>query len=679
MALAVRRISPPVQQFGDRAMAQRDESQKMMTALGGILGPIPRYLYAQLANNPDQLALQVKQRWMARKLQMSTRTITDSVLLRYADPERVQDHWRNFWTGAPLKKLEHANTLSIGVYNWPRAVVEAYVGLLAGNKPMAYQLDVRPRMKGSQAAIVQGEIQEEVILGWQEDTDYPITYTDRVTNVASIGRNWNGVFTDPHTRKVKAINAWPGSVAAFWQEDQRTLESVTVSTEMLPGVAASMYPKAEALIQQAVQPPQAFVKNFALEHPWQSWDLNSTVTLLQNWYRTTKGTIGLAVVLLNTRGNGGLGNAALLENTPDTGYTDIPFRCVPRFKMTGRAPDEAQGIIYDIAPLVTQYDEVVSAARDMLWRTFYQRFKLTNAYGEKIDMIPGTGIYKLRAGQDLNALSETLNTVPIEQFITRLEEMIMVFPGLSRFFLGSSPPSETSGEAIAASINASITRLATTFTELGRGESWQYGQLATQMAKWGGPLAPLFKGQAFDYVIGFLDANPQSATKAKQLILAAKNAGIISLDTAMQGFGVVSVMDEQRKIRAEKQDVVMNPAAVALTMQARSSAIAVFLAEQRAKNPPPPPPAEPPVKIAVSGIMSPAMADAVVQMQEPGLHPQPSQPSAAGAGGGSARDVAQNMAGPAKAITDTVQGNGKPPVFENDNQPTGETADIAPQ
>ena len=656
---------PVAQQYGD---ALRRDAEQARIELGHILGPVPRYLYQTL--DDIALAQEIEKRWVAKRLEMSQRIVMDDRCMRYMDPERVQHHWMNFWTGEPNKKLQHSNTLAVGIINYPRAVVEAITALLVGQTPDPYMLSAIPWNRDNPAAAVQAELVEEFVARWQaqpHEGAYQVTLNDRANNIVSVGRNWNGIWLDPNDPLPRGRNVYPGAVASFWQSDKRTLECAIVATEMLPGEADAMYPGHTEEIQRAIHHPSTWhtvQKRTTTDGTGTTWDNSSTVTVLTSWYRTAKNTIGQAVVLCgaasDTRGHSL--STILLAHRPDTGYLDIPLYCVPRFKTGDRPPDEAQGVLFDIAPIVTMLDELVSAGRDMLWRAIYQRYVLSNAYGRPPSLIPNTSIIALRAGQDLKPLMDVLQNTPIDTFIARLEEYIKVIPGLSDYFLGRVPPTETSGEAITRSINASITRLAITRSEFATGELWQYRQLVTQAARWykgsydgqAVSLAPVLRGD-YRFSLSWVSDNPADAVKAKQLALAAQKAGIIALETAQRTFGITSTIDEQRKIRRDRMDVVMRPDIVQLTAGARGAMLNLRMQERAALAPPQP--QTPPVKVSLSGQVDPLTAAKLAE-QATQMELVPGGPVVKELGAGS---------GAAKSASDTVSGQMTPPRSEGDN------------
>ena len=100
---------------------------------------------------------------------MSQRIVMDDRMLRYMDPERVQDHWQNAYTGEPSKKLQHSDQLAIGMFNWPRVVVEALTSLIVGQGAPTgpYTIDVMPWDRSDLRAAAQTDIIEEFITRWQ--------------------------------------------------------------------------------------------------------------------------------------------------------------------------------------------------------------------------------------------------------------------------------------------------------------------------------------------------------------------------------------------------------------------------------------------------------------------------------------------------------------------------------
>lgn len=557
------------------ARAEQYGARKQEDLLANLTSPIPRFRMVEgdsLSLSDQQLADEVVRLFTIRRAQLAEQNIMDMRLMRWYDPEQLEDQWKNVWTGEPLRKLSHSKGLSVENYNWCKPVVEALVGLLAGFKPMAYDIDVEPEDETSEADGVQSEIIEKFLRMEQDRQNYPITYQDGMGYLTALGRWWRYVIWDPDMRQVKTQTLWPGNVAAFWQGDQRTIEQVVVARHLSVGEAVDLYPeKRQAIIDSITGPSSSGGAGESV-----LTNSQSKVTLLTFWYRTGRAkteTIGMATVLIGAAAKDGTNNL-LLERGADTGYDDIPLRCTPRFKTMDKNPDEAQGILMDVAPLNTEFNEVMSAFRDMIWRAIYQRYVAKGFTFKNAPRLNQTvaGVIPLpRVDQDLRRLDEVLNTVPVEQVLARLEEMIIVFPGLNRYFLGSAPPSETSGEAITAAINASITRLEPIRTNIQADETWMYAQWLAFYEKYGE-----YGGERMDELIEgkrkvriyWADISHKDAQKARTMALSGVQQGLISRDSGQSTWGVQSKTDENRKILREFKDPWLHPERVSQTASA---------------------------------------------------------------------------------------------------------------
>jgi hypothetical protein len=560
---------PKLLQYGD---TYRQEMNRLVT-------PIPRYfLKRDIYPEGFDLADEVQRLYTFRKAQMSSTILRDMRLLRWFDPEKLQDQWQNVWTGRPLSKLYHSSGLSVEIFNWTKPVIEALTGLMAGYKPMAYRINVPPEDPAAESDILQSDIIEKLVMRRAKAAGYNITYMDHVANVVSLGRGPKYTYWDADAGVPRTETLWNGHIAAFWQTDQRTLEQVVVAREMSAGEACSLYPEYEEEILASLVSPNAGYGS-TLVHDEDRRAAFHAVTILQLWYRLDSKTIGTAPVLAGDKSGRSERGSLLLEKyaTKNSGYEDIPVRITPRFKIMDKTPDEATGALHDVAPLNTEYNEVFSAFRDMLWRAIYQRYKAKGfTFRNAPRLIPGTGIYALpRPDQDIARIEEIVNTVPVEQFLNHLEEMIIIHPGLNRFFLGSAPPSETSGEAISAAIRSSITRLEPVRTNVGEDELWMYRMwlgfeeafASASHAGYSISMDQIIEGKR-DIDLKWADITPRESTKEKQLALAGRAAGVISDDTAMDAWDIVSKADEVRKIRRERQDPVMHPEHVSQTAAA---------------------------------------------------------------------------------------------------------------
>lgn len=567
-------------------------------AMAQFLQPIPRGAYAEMSD--DALAAEIKRLYLLRKAEQAPRIALDMRLLRWYDPEKLSDTWQSFWNGKPIPKLYHNSGLATENIPWASAVPEALTGLLAGKKPLAYRYDVPPEDSNSDADILQADVVEKYIDRTVEDTGYRLTYLDHVTNIVMLGRSWKYVYTDPDTSEQLNELVWPGHVNAFWRSDKRTIEQVTVERQMSLSDTLSMYgttqEKIDAInlaLQSAGSQGTAFAGQHFSQNNSRADATHANVVVLNHWYRTGPGpkgdAIGFCAVLMYERSDGhgkSEYGALLLERVEDSEYEDIPLHCTPRFKVPDKPPDEAYGALMLIAGLHTQYNEIFSAFRDMLWRVIYARYKAKGfTFRNAPRLIPGSAIYALpRVDQDIARIEEIVNTVPIEQFLTHLEELIIIMPGLNRYFIGSAPPSETSGEAITAAINASISRLEPIRTNIEDGERWTFRQWLAQAEAFGeyeyqGRIvrATILIEGIRKVDVHWADVSPKEATRAKQMALAGRAAGVISDDTVMDEFNVHSKADERRKIRRERQDPVLHPehvsqTAAALTQMAMAKA-----------------------------------------------------------------------------------------------------------
>jgi len=572
------------------------------------LAPIPRERYATYTDK--ELADEVRRLFMLKRAQMSQRILLDMRLLRWYDPQWIGDTWADPYSGALSPKLRHNSGLATENVPWSTAIVEALVGLLSGNKPMAYTVAIEPEDAASDADILQADMLEKYIDRWVEENDYDLTYMDHIANVISIGRSWKMVTTDPDTLETSAEILWPGHVAAFWQTNNRIVEQVTVERQLTMSEAFDMYgtsPENRRVIEEAVKPPasNSFTQVGGTAGRSNANRQYSGVTVLTHWYRMGKGRMGVDPKTINSdRPDPMIGMCAvLLYNVPNqeehssfmlarydttttdrgdqgglTGYEDVPLQCTPRFKIMDKPPDESFGVLMQVSGLHRQYNEVFSAYRDMLWRTIYARYVAKGfTFRNAPKIIPGSAIYALpRTDQDFKRIEEAVNIQPIDSFLANLEKLVVVIPGLNHYFLGSAPPSETSGESITAAINASVTRIEPWRTNIQKGEKWTYRQVLAQSEAYHRftyegrtiTMASLIEGKR-QVFIHWRDVTPRDAEKAKRMALEGVQAGVVSRDTAMDEWSIHSKADERRKIRKERQDIVLSPTTVLQVAQAR--------------------------------------------------------------------------------------------------------------
>jgi hypothetical protein len=173
----------------------------------GWLAPLPRYLYDELSD--DELANEMKEMYEMRRAQMAPRIVMDMRDLRYFDPEQIQDHWQNYWTGTALKKVSKSRGRSLEIFPWTGAVGEGIISLMAGRKPFVYTIDVEPEDPTNEA----DALQADAIEGWlmrQHDQwpgqNYDLTYMDLTAWQMLLGRSWRMVTTDPVSAEACARN-----------------------------------------------------------------------------------------------------------------------------------------------------------------------------------------------------------------------------------------------------------------------------------------------------------------------------------------------------------------------------------------------------------------------------------------------------------------------------------------
>src|SRR6267142_3203744 len=205
----------------------------------GWLAPTPRYLYADVSQN--ELADLIVENWEVRRAQMMPRDIVDNRMLRLYDPEVLQDHWQNPWTGTPLKKLSRSKGKAIEIFPWAGSIGDTLIALMSGRKPFAYAIDVEPDDDTSDVDVERADAVEGWLYREQVRQRYPLTYQDKVGWVMLLGRGWTMVTTDSKTRHPLTEIPWPGHVAAFWQDDMRTLEQAIVQRNLTLGEAVAIY------------------------------------------------------------------------------------------------------------------------------------------------------------------------------------------------------------------------------------------------------------------------------------------------------------------------------------------------------------------------------------------------------------------------------------------------------
>lgn len=596
-------------QGGRMARRQPYEMSPEQQAMQAYMAPIERGAFERLTD--DQIGAEVQRLWSLKRAEMAPRIALDMRLLKWYAPEKLQDTWSRLYPlphGKVIAKLNHDNGLAAENIPWSSAIGEALVGLFTGNKPMAYRYEIEPEDPATDADILQADAQEKILDRWVRDEDYELTYLDHATNVVMLGRSWKYVYTDPDTLETCAEVIWPGHVGAFFQPGGRRVEQAIVLSQLDLDTALRLYgqtPEREAAIRGAIT--RVAQKGWTGSGTQEDRNQNhATVNVLTMWYRLGESRrgdgIGMCVVLEHNYQDS-MGNAAsqafTLFRDDDTGYEDVPLHCTPRFKIANADVTESYGVLMQIAGLHTQYNEVFSAFRDMLWRTIYARYVAKGFYFRNAPkLIPGSAIYALpRTDQSFEKMREEVNTLPIEQFLTHLEELIIAMPGLNKYFLGVAPPSETSGEAINAAIHASIARVEPIRTNIQAGEEWTFEQVFAQQEafyqiRYGGrtvTAAAIIEGKRH-VGINWLDVAPKDAEKERRMMLEGMNAKVVARDSVQDSFGVHSKSDENRKIRKESRDVEMSPERVAaianaMAQKARAEAMVAQIQQQAQMGP----------------------------------------------------------------------------------------------
>lgn len=623
-------------QYGQlRGNAQEEAARQ----LGFVWGPIPSELIDEM--DDEMLALEIKRRWLAKRIETGVRNLLDMRMLQFLNPERVQDHWNNLWTGKPYKKLRHTGDvgLNTGVYNWIDPIVNNLVGVLAGAEPEAFQISARPRDMVSEVAALSAEVSEEFLYLWRNRASAPYdrVFLDQVMHMVCIGRSWKNVLTDPRTRQTEARVVWPGHVAGYWQSDMRHLEQVIVARYVTLGEAVRLYPQWEPEIIAALQQPTTRIPGGGLAlNDERGWLRYTVATLLYLFYRQyhDPSKIGLAVALLSATQQQQQLNQVVLERLPETGYTDIPYTCTPLFKSPNRPPDECQGMIFKIAGVNTDFDEILSATHDMLYREFYPTYTAKGfTYRSGPRRIGRSSVLALpRSDQQVGRIADAINVQGPEAFLVHLEDVMFSLGITNKYFLGTAMPSNVSADAIDAQLRAFTARLGPIRKELKATEMWTAYQVLDQQIAFGEyELPDGSKARPADILdrqheLELRWTDSFSSVKDKQIAMAAVGK-IHSLDQAQRIFGITRRPQERRLMARERLDEVLMPAAVSQTAAAiiqkvnaeRELSIAATIAAGM------PLPKAPLTRVSLTGLLSPSETAAAASLA--GIQGQP--PSAA--------------------------------------------------
>jgi hypothetical protein len=508
-------------------------------------------------------------------------------LLHFFHPRNLVDHWQDA-NGVPLPKLSFSQGLSVEIYNWCRPIIEVYGSLLAGQKPMPFDIDVPPLDAANPVLRFRSDAQEKILRAELYHQKIPLHFLDFCTSVVLFGIGYVMAWVDPDDRRLRTqAIPWPGDVLPQWGSDrygrgEDALESVIITERVALDTANRLYPDVQfttSMPDLSMRPDGTSTSYFQI----------GTVQILKVWWRwrdeKDKEKIGYAeIAFAGTRD----GEPAVIYRNDDTGYPDIPLRWASRFQTPGEPPHRAAGVLDDVVGINTEYNERLSAFSDMLMKLVYVKYKakgFTVANAPRFTDFSNT--IPMGLNQDLLPIQEQVNPMAFEGFLARLETMMLTVSGLSRLIMGSVPPgSENSGEALQNLLHASISRLEVVRTPI----QWAWTSLIDEiwvplLVKWG-------KYKTFDPALNkststsvkelfvgynrvewiWPDVTPRDALKTAELAMNLGRGGWLADETVMKRAGVPSALDEMEKIRVERKDIILHPAAIRDTLQAEQMA-----------------------------------------------------------------------------------------------------------
>lgn len=546
--------------------------------------------FDELDNN--RFAMEWKLRYMYYRTQMLPDIGRWMRLLRFFHPRTLVDHWQDSF-GNPLPKLYFSEGLSVEIYNWCRPIIEVYGSLLAGQKPLPFDIDIPPIDVEDPVQRFLADAQEKIIRSELYSQRIPMHFLDFCTSVVlfGIGYVYSWIDTEDRRLHTQAIS-WPGDVLPQWGSDRygrgdEALESCILTERMPIDAAQRLYPDTHfqaSMIDLSMRPDGRSQEFFQV----------GSTQILKVWWRWREETrktnkrgkehIGYAEIAYDGTQDG---QPAVLYREDDTKYPDIPVRWATKFQTPGEAPHRGAGVLDDVVGINTEYNERFSALSDMLMRLVYPKYKAKgftalNAprFAEYSNTIP------MGLNQDLIPIVEQINPAAFDAWLGRAETMILTSSGLSRLIMGSLPPgSQTSGEAMQNMLHASISRLEVIRTPI----QWAWQSLFTDiwvplLIKYGKhkayddksdknvtyKLAPLFVGfNRVDWI--WPDVTPRDAIKTAELAMNLGRGGWLSDESVMKRTGSQSALDEIEKIRKERQDIIMHPDRVSATVQAETS------------------------------------------------------------------------------------------------------------
>lgn len=546
----------------------------------GGLGGIPLEEFSALAD--ANFAASWKERFQIMRVQQIPNIGRWLRVLGYFHPQRLEDHWQDQY-GIPLPKMADSEGLSIAIWNMCRPIVETYISLLAGHKPLPFYLDVRPSDAKVKSERFRAQSQEDLFFMEMENMAVPLHFMDFCTSVMMFGIGWIGSWLDPKTRRLEmqAIS-WPGDVLCQWGSNRyghgsKVIESVILTENMPIDTAQRLWPNTE----------------FASSFPDMTYRPDSgqnvfvpsgQTQILKIWYRWAEGEdqkIGFSEIAYSGTKNG----TEVLTREDDTEYPDIPWRYASRFMTPGKSPDRSAGVLDDIIGINTEYDERMSAFSDLIMKFVYPKLKGKNYNTMTIPRLSAKqNVIPLGMNQDLQLIQDIIQggAAYFDSWIGHSEKFIQMSSGLSALFLGAVPAGETSGKALEFLIQSSIGRLEIVRTPI----QWAWLSLFQEiciplMYKFGKYKAKnVYDGKAttenlktlFDSFNGFVwtwpDVSPESALSVLQSILQQRDAGLMGDETAIERLrNVGSATDELEKIRQDYADPILHPDKIMLTKQ----------------------------------------------------------------------------------------------------------------
>lgn len=547
---------------------------------GGTAGGLPLEDFRDLADN--NFAMQWKERFQIMRVQQIPNITRWLRVLRYFHPRRLEDHWQDQF-GMPLPKLADSEGLSVTIWNMCRPIIETYGSLLAGHKPLPFYLDVRPSDAKIKSERFRAQAQEDIFMMEMEHMKVPLHFIDFATSVSMFGIGWVGAWLDPRSRRMKIqAPSWPGDVLVQWGSnryghDEEGIESIILTENMPIDTAKRIWPDSSF---NTVSPDLTFRPDTGT----MQWVPSGQTQILKVWYRWANGSkqkIGFSEIAYAGREGG----AETLTRKDDTGYPDIPWRYAARFMTPGEAPDRAAGVLDDLIGINTEYNERMSAFADLIMKFVYPKLKGKNYNTMTIPKVgPKQNVIPLGMNQDLQLIQDIIQGGQgyFDSFLGHTERYFQVGSGLSSLLLGALPPGETSGKALDYLIHASIGRLEVVrtpiqwawleiFQEICIPLLYKFGRYNVKNAYDGTPAVEDMK-TIFDSFNGFVwtwpDVSPQTAADVLQSVLAQRDAGLMSDETAIERTHLVgSALDELEKVRQDWSDPVLHADKIALQKQ----------------------------------------------------------------------------------------------------------------